>query len=198
MLLIGLTSCAGRGASSVPDLAHDSLIPQPAQVMSLIGRWGLAHACPVDEHILTAAHVAARMGTDYGQYPMSYVYQQGAKSGLLTPSQDHPPSTFVDLAWFDVNLGDVPDFNPRAKTVSIGEKVYWFEFDYSRKKVLRKEKIESKVSHVIAGHLSTDRPFTRGASGGCIFNEAGEVVGIPIWRIGYGGVGVQLTEQWNW
>jgi len=177
----------------VPDLARDSLIPQPAQVMSLIGRFGIGHACPVDDHIMTAAHVAVKMGRDYGQYPMSYVYQQGPLTGLLGPSLDHPPSMYADLAWLDVTLGDTPIYNRRAQDVSIGDKIYWFEYDKS----LHKEKVSSKVVQIIAGHIATKRPFASGASGGCIFNEANEVVGIPVWRLGV-GVGVLLTEKWSW
>lgn len=194
ILALVFMSCAGRDLP-VPDLAHASDDPQPAQVMSLIGRFGIGHACPVNEHIITAAHVAARVGRNHEQYPMSYVYQQGTKTGLLKPSSDHPPSQHVDLGWLDVELGDVPYFNSLARDVYVGDKIFWFEYD----KQFKKKRVDSKVVEVIAGHLVTKIPFARGASGGCIFNEDNEVVGIPVWRFSIGvGVGVMLTKKWPW
>ena len=53
------------------------------------------------------------------------------------------------------------------------------------------------MTQVFAGHIVTRDPFVRGASGGCIFNEADEVVGIAVWNV-VSGIGVVLTKKWNW
>jgi hypothetical protein len=113
LLAFALTSCAGWGPLNSPlfrftsDRAGSpSVIPQPAQIMSLVGRFGFAHACPTEGRVYTAAHVAAIVpsGT-LKQFPASYVWQQGDKEGFATASKHSAPSWFADVAFLDVISG---------------------------------------------------------------------------------------------
>lgn len=227
LLALALTSCAGWGPLNSPlfrftsDQAESpSVIPQPAQIMSLVGRFGFAHACPTEGRVYTAAHVAATVprGTRK-QFPSSYAWQQGDREGLVTASRYPAPSQFADVAFLDVVTGK-PEMMLRAAEVNVGERVYWYEYNFSNKDemldlVLR----ESVLTKLVAGHFVTEDSFTQGASGGCVFNDRGEVIGIISFRLRvmnqartkaeissglsrsgeqWVGVGVLLSDGWCW
>ena len=216
LLVSMLCSCAGRDLAPSTSPESPSIEPQPAQVMSLIGRFGLAHACPVNDHIVTAAHVATIIPRgSMSQYSASYVYQQGERTGLITMDTSHAPSRFVDIAWMRLEQGDSPVFNKRAAGLQVDDAVHWYEYEYGAgQAMLRLVRRDSIVTQMIAGHLVTEESPEHGASGGCIFNESGEVVGIVSFGLaqegtgklgpfGYkplewSGVGVILTDEWGW
>jgi len=207
LLALTFTSCAG-GSTPMPDQASPSVHEPSAQVMSLIGRFGLAHACPVEGRIITAAHVATHITSGYQQYPVNYVYQQGALKGFLAPIG--PPLSSRDISQMVVDIGDQPIYNPMAEKVEAGAGVYWFEYEYSSMEdMLRQVRRNAVVNRLVAGHVVFNAEPTAGSSGGCLFNEADEVVGIISFGLlvdgseykrkgaEYAGVAVNYTREWQ-
>ena len=163
--------------------------------MSLVGRYGFAHACPVDGQIVTAAHVAEAVSKG-STYRLYYTYVQGDKAGYLSPGW---VAQSRDIALLSVDAGDAPAFNKTAeKAPHEGDDIYWYEFEYSRGASIKKK--EGRVIGVTGGHMAFYPPPHPGASGGCILNENGDVLGIVTWgiegtkMIGFGPI---LTGHWR-
>jgi hypothetical protein len=85
-----------------------------------------------------------------------------------------------DLGWLELGKGAVKyPYTVASTRPNIKDKIYWIEYNFKRKKdAFRTERREAKVLRIIAGHIYVDEAPVSGASGGCAFNEAGEVVGI--------------------
>jgi hypothetical protein len=160
----------------------------------MIGRYGIAHACPVEGKILTAAHVA-EVTVEGRTIQLGYTFQQGDSHGFLTGQS----GLFSrDLAPMTLDEGDVTYF-PLAEAAIQDSKVFWQEFDISVKP-LRLVTRSAKVGQLVSGHFTFKPGPSPGASGGCVFDESGNVVGIVTWTVGPGvGVAVNLTgPNWPW
>lgn len=192
--IVSVLSCFMFGCAG--GLTSDVYIEAPpAESMSLVGRFGFAHACPVDGYIVTAAHVAevSRQGS---MVPLSYVYEQGTRRGFLTPNW---VAASRDLATFRLDIGDEPLWYHAADGHPVeGDSLYWYQFSYKNVDV---ERVEGSVVKTVTGHITFRPAPVAGASGSCLFNEEGEVVGIVAWRIAEGttesGFGPLLTGNWK-
>ena len=160
--------------------------------ISLIGKYGMGHACAVNGKILTASHVAAPMKNGK-EAPQWYTWSDVVRGGWMKFKM---ASSARDLAMMESDIGDTPRYHKLALNAIAGEKVYWYQYNYGHKKVLQVSKREAIIERTIAGHIVTSNPPIKGASGGCLFNEAAEVVGIITWAFTHGGVAVNLTGQW--
>jgi hypothetical protein len=155
-------------------------------VLMLAGRHNLGHACPLDEnYALTAAHVIDIRPFDKGQplYPFRYETLSGdigiAVGGLAYAS--------ADIGWMKLS-SPVSIVYPMAKSAPKREdKVFWLEYEMDdKKKAFESKRKEAKVLRSFSGQVVFDEAPEGGASGGCLFNESGEVVGIvsSAWAIG--------------
>jgi len=160
--------------------------------LSLIGKHAMGHACAVNGKILTAAHVAAPRMNGV-ETPQWYTWSDGVRGGWMKFKVASPAR---DLAMMESDMGDTPRYNELALSAIAGEKVYWYQYNYANKRVLQVSKREAIIERTIAGHIVMSNPPARGASGGCLFNEANEVVGIITWAFDTAGVAVNLTGQW--
>lgn len=197
LLLLATAGCSLR-AAGVPGAPASTPASEPISLsMVLIGRYGLAHACPVDGRIGTAAHVAVDESPLGTVSQRGYVYSQGPRAGFLA---GYAPLDSRDLALMAVQAGDAPLYASRAETgPTVGEKVYWSEFNLTSHP-MRQEVQYGKVTEVGPGHFAFEPEPKPGASGGCVFSEDGKVYGIVIWGLGYGmspsGVAASLVGQW--
>jgi len=168
--------------------------PPDVESISLIGRYGIGHGCPVDGYIVSAAHLLEPLPLKGA--PQAYTYQQGESTGFLDPVQ-----TLIsrDLGFFTVAEGGDPVFFfARAPSdPKPGDKVYWFEFNVADDPLALKRK-DGKVRSIRAGHVSFRPSPAPGASGGCVFNENGDVLGVVIWSLGYkpSGIAALVTGKW--
>ena len=195
VVLLGLIlGCSSRGVVIQP-------APEPEQLslsLALIGRFGLAHACPVDGLIVTAAHVAVHRDMFGNETTNSYLWEQGEKNGFLA---GYAPLASRDLAQLLSDGESLPLMASRADSgPSSGESVYWQQFNMSSSP-MRQEIQRGRVTDLGPGHFAFEPEPEDGASGGCVFNEAGGVLGIVVWSLGDNplsrdGVAVTLTGQW--
>jgi hypothetical protein len=97
-------------------------------------------------------------------------------------------------------VGDIP-VPQKAATVppQKGDVVRWIEFDSYNESTDYFAPVErsATVVRVLAGHVIFDIEPESGASGSCLFNTAGEVVGLVMWGWPDTGVAVLLTGIWS-
>lgn len=162
-----------------------------AQSIPLIGVKGVGHACPTEIAVFTARHVVEdKNGT---------LHSFASPSGVLTPKW---VDDVRDLATLTApGIEAMPRYK-LADSVRQGEKVWWTEFSFDGDKIFSSERKKAKVLRSVAGHIVFDKAPEGGASGACLMNEAGRVVGIVVWRWPAGGtqrkgVAVDLTGSWR-
>ncbi len=178
-LTTACTSCAKPQVAKLPAQAN-------WPTMTLIGRTGLAHACPVGGFIVTAAHVMEGANSLGVKIEHRYIYQQASRIGWLKPNY-----TFQhrDLGFMLVDSGDTPKFHNFAEAFPLkGDRIHWYEYDYT--KGVQMVKKRGRVVSTISGHLSFTPGPTSGASGGCIYNESEDVLAVITWRLGKGNTGL--------
>lgn len=140
---------------------------------------GFAHGCAVNGLTLTNRHVVDfRKGPEEELRPVYFRYGFG-EDGDQGRGRSNFVSKGADLAVVLLDL-EPKSYAPRAKQgPAPGDKVLWVEFDFrKRDKVFKSRLKEGKVLRTFAGHVVLEEEITRGASGGCAYNEAGEVLGI--------------------
>lgn len=194
-LVLALAGCASTRADAPTASWRGPSLNDPKS-MSLVGRFGIGHACPVNGMIFTAAHVATSPKSDPSQAALGYVYSMGTRKGFVT---GFSPLLSRDLATMNVDIGDQPTYGRLAGRAPVnGDKIYWQEFNLTANP-LRGELRSGEITDVTTGHFVFKPEPSPGASGGCVINEQGEVYGIVIWGIGLGprrGVGVILSGEW--
>lgn len=146
--------------------------------MSLVGRFGFAHACPVDGRILTAAHVAEDWFPGHPAREKAYAWQQGVREGTVVNRTAYEDRDLADLLLVS---GEPFYFTRAAEPPEKGDVIYWFEYSYSPLRVVRRR---GRVTGIIAEHVSFYPAGVQGASGTCLFNTSGEVFGILTWTYG--------------
>jgi len=196
LLLIGIlltsacTSCAGRQGAEAPK-------PRVYidRGVSLFTPFGFGKGCPLEEKIVTARHMLADPSRP-GKFSDANWSDQYDRSGGAVLSA---VSYAVDGAVLH------PDGIPKPFPVKTGrptKELYFFDYNYESAEsafdsVLRK----TKLLKLVGGYIIMDIAPSSGASGGCIYNDQDEAVGIVVWSITLNneekvGIGVQFPEGW--
>jgi S1-C subfamily serine protease len=139
---------------------------------------GYGHGCAVEGITITNRHMV-----DFRKDPTDELkatfFRYGFPNGRAGRGKAVSVSEVADLA---VVLLDIPasQFGTLAKAApEIGDVVRWVEYDFRKlDKVFHGRVREGKIVTNWAGHVVLDEDITRGASGGCAYNEAGEIVGL--------------------
>ena len=168
-------------------------------VMALFGN-DFGHACPVEgtvpgEGIVYTARHSIRRGGPGGHVGPPFFFTWEDSTGRKGKAQPKNFDTYRDIGEL-ATQGDTPYFYKKASAPPApGEMVYWVQF---RREDLRDETKRAKVKFYRAGYVFFDKPPDPGASGSCLFNVEGEVVGIVVWRIQRpGGVrGAATILEW--
>ena len=147
---------------------------------------GMAHGCAVNGKTLTNRHVIDI--TPEGVYMSAppqmrfrYTFPRGiegyGKSLYISQASD---AAAVELDKQPANYAPLATGPPE-----IGETLIWVEHDFRDEAnafAIRYRK--SIVTQVRAGMVIIEGDVMEGASGGCAYNRAGEVVGLITWRMG--------------
>lgn len=194
-ILLGLlTACASapRATTGMTTAGGKDRIeggrPDTSGILRFVGRFNLAHGCPVGDVVLTAAHVIDPRPFEPDVPLLPYRYSDGAgNAGVVAPVSTE---RCADLGVMAVRPGSVVRPYPRAAAEPRpGDRVWYVGYDWSGKKRAFAEKVyHAEVIRVVAGHLVLDEAGDVGSSGSCVLNQAGEVVAINTWgrQVGMG------------
>ncbi len=165
--------------------------PDTSAVLSVIGRFDMAHACPVaEDRALTNAHVLDIRPFDPSTPLVIHRFSTSdrAVEGILEPVF---VSVIEDIGLAIPRNTKFQRFYPIAAAApQPGDRVWWLMYDWSSRRNMFVDKVVSgKVLRTVAGNIVIDTPTQEGSSGGCILNADGQVVGLVAW-----GVGDQNTE----
>lgn len=153
-------------------------------VISLIGRFGMAHACPLGpDLVITNAHVTDIEPTSAFALLPSRAWSEvegdfGLESRGVSYAADlsvmGPVSEIKLQHYFPIAL-DLP---------SPGDTLYWVGYDWRHKATMFARRVFSgHVLRVIAGNIIIDRETTKGSSGSCVLDGQGRAVGIIAWGL---------------
>lgn len=181
-LIFALLLVAGC-AKSLPDPPVPPVILARPSIQ-LFTPFGFGHGCPVEGYIFTARHVVnPAPGVSSGASFLDV-------AGRVMPSVVVALGNAADVALLQPDDGALLTYYPRG-TVEPGDTVYWWDYvQEPGRDAMRARLRAGKVLRIPGGHLVIDRLPIRGASGGCVFNAEGGVVGIITWGIKDTRVGI--------
>lgn len=167
-----LAGILGLAVASSPEKAPDT-----SKIVSLTGRTGAAHGCPVAPWLLvSSAHVYDVQPNDPNFPLISYrgqsPYWAGGTTGIWVSWEE-------DLA-FAVPTSDFPSWYAVAsKEPQPGDRVWWVGYNFKNPKLAFDRKVFSEtVVRSQAGTLILNGRAIPGSSGSCVLNAGGQVVGI--------------------
>jgi hypothetical protein len=156
--------------------------PDVSGVITLMGHLGFGHACPCEDgKVYTAGHIVAKLvkeETSLAPMYMHYAWTAGDQHGRATGAYF---DMHMDIGTVKLLTG-VPDvlFPIAEGSVLPEQRVYWSEFaDHGQE--LTSERKEAVVKYVVGPYAVLSKEPTPGASGSCVLNSEGEVVGIVVW-----------------
>lgn len=194
--LFGGCSCSERITRDPGEALGNLPLDKDPSIALQASTGAAGHACPVNGYVLTASHVL--WDADLKIYVPTAWSDGYGNEGSAYVSGGY---NFLDL----ISLTMCPDskqldFQPPGKA-GVGSRVYWYEYDLrTRENALRARRRFADVLRVVAGHYILDEMPVEGASGSCLLNKEGEVVGIVNagWDTDDGlgvGVAVKLPEE---
>jgi hypothetical protein len=175
----------GRGAAA----------PDTRGILNLIGRWSVAHACPVSPLLaLTAAHVAERDEASGHKGLVPYHFSNGyGESGYLS---DGAAAIGEDLGTLTPGAPLVYYYKIAAMPPGAGDKLWLLAYDWRKTKSAFADRvIEAETLRIQADHIIYRGAGPLGSSGSCVLNAAGEVVGINVAGVvleDHGAVGIAV------
>lgn len=172
-LTFALAGCGKVRVSTQPKGAE----PDLSSVVTFVGMDGLAHGCPVSPSlILTARHVALNhhVSVIAPNGPSTYAYSQGNTGGYATYVAESPA---LDLALMKV---DGPVSYYEVGEVGEGDRVWLVDFDRGNDTPFQSQVVSATVKTVLPHHILLSDFGQPGASGGCVLNSVGKVVGIYV------------------
>jgi hypothetical protein len=186
--LLSLSLLLSAACASTSTTVAKPQVPNTDAVVQLAGRYLVgAAACPVTPTFaLTADHVISVQLGDRGIQPPVQWEDGLGNAGTANPIDRFPS---VDLAGYggDFTLTVPVGAEPPKK----GDRVFWVEFSWESEDSAFERVVRSGVvTRVVAHHIIfKNRAPVPGASGSCLFNEKGEVIGIISLKVAIGWTG---------
>jgi len=138
-------------------------------IMTANGQAG--HGCLVEGEAYTARHVM--WNAQLSQFEGASWSSRGREGGAVVKGVS-PISDIVALF-----LGGDDVVYLRRGDAAVGERVYWFEYDFrTRANALRARRRFAYILRIVARQYVLDEIPVGGASGSCLISERGEVIGI--------------------
>lgn len=188
--VVVLVGCAAR--VNVATVEENPWPIDTSKTMQLLGFEGIAQACPVEGIIYTAAHVLLHEfeGRAIPVTGYSFSTDEG-NMGTVIAAKIHSTR---DIAVLYVQEGAV-NYYKLGPEPEDGDLVYWREYNFEDD-ILAEILVEAYVTRTIAGHIIVDEGPVEGASGGCLFNEDGEAVGVVVWNVADYGAATSIAGPW--
>lgn len=179
MLALSLLGCTPYGSKVQVEPER----PNMDGVLRLVGRFGIAHACPFDsgQYAWTSAHVVDLRPFDDTR-PFGARWEDGiGESGTLEVLYVLRDS---DLALIARNDGKKWDraYPSATEPPKPGDRIHIEGYSYKNKRTAFGPQYHGgEVLRVLADNLVLDENSRQGSSGGCVLNDRGEVVALPTW-----------------
>ncbi len=153
--------------------------PVPPHVFTIIHYAGSGHGCAVNGITITNRHmVDPRSAGDFSP-PNKVRFRYEFPDGVHGVGYSDKISNVSDLAIVVLDKKPTLYGVLAAGPPRIGEKIVWVEYDFRKRSNIYKARTRTaKVVMVRTGRVYLERGVTHGASGGCAYNEAGEVIGL--------------------
>ena len=195
LLLAATLGCAARADIRSPE-PPESVLPYSIQV---VGDISIGGACAVGNQIFTAKHVVNPfMGRDAGAMAYGSGLSWSTPAGLrgylnVEWSQWYRDIAGLSLAWTE----DLPKFWPYASGVVVGERVRWVGYVWDPgERIMASRERQGKVLRTVGGYIVFDGDPVEGSSGGCLWNDADEVLGVVVWSVENAGLAVSVAGYW--
>jgi S1-C subfamily serine protease len=158
--------------------------PDLGAMVELVGRFGLAHACPLGPTTLyTAGHVVDErpFEADVPLVSLRMSDSAGREDVALPEGVDRAS----DVALLRPANGPLSRWFVRATAApAIGDRLWTLGYQRSSRTSLYWPRVVSAtVVRVIAGHLVLSHGARPGSSGSCWINQRGEAVAVGIWDL---------------
>ena len=167
ILVLGMVGCSNKVVDA----------PAADYSITLTTPYGPSHGCYVEGKLYTARHVVQ----PFGRPPVNAAWRDGyGNEGLAVL---RAISSFGDLAMLEIVSGEPYLNHPKSRAeVEPGTVLAWFEYSYqSVPDAFRAKYRKATVTRAIGGVLVLDKLPVPGASGTCVFDEEGAVVGLIVW-----------------
>jgi hypothetical protein len=196
-LLLTLVGCGGVRVETPADSPNSETPIKIEYAIQTFSTYGFASACAAGRYVMTAAHVVKPFsGIPFlHSTVVHYTWSDNAgRYGLFDPVT---ASDYRDLGILDpINM--TPVYHKLALVPPTpGEKVRWVEYN---KEVdgdfFAPVEKSALVVRLVAGYVTFDVPPTSGASGTCLFDRAGEVIGVVVWSFPGTGVAALVVGDW--
>lgn len=172
-----VAGCAAKQVSEPPSE------PDTSYVLRLVGRFGLGHGCPVNGVILTAGHNVQPFASAARSSLQLVGFSWEDSAGNRGYARGVNVHAARDLGVLHVTSGRPRYYELASQAPELGDAVSWREYDRSRTERAYFGALRwAQLVNSVAGHLVLSRPPTHGASGTCVFDSAGDVVGVVSWR----------------
>lgn len=149
-----------------------------------VGRGGIGHGCAVNGLTITAAHMVDRREKHNFSAPPRMYFRYEFEGGQVGRGFSVQHSRNADLAIVSIDKDPPYGYATLAPKPKIGDKVTWFEYDFRKNKnIMKKRSRKSKIIQIISGLVLLKDKASGGASGGCVFNENGHVIGLVTFTI---------------
>ncbi len=155
----------------------------PEHTIVLKNRWSMGHACNVNGYTLTSAHLVdpREAGTTDPLPSMSFRYEIPGVRGGRARSVAVVDNGDIDVAVMQLS-GPPPEYGELGPAPKEGDRIRWVEYDWRKNEdYMAPRGREAKVSRIRAGTIILDAAVTPGGSGGCAYNDAGQIVGLITW-----------------
>lgn len=176
-------------------------------LIRVMGRSGIAHACPAGGRLLTARHVLRGV---WHWSPKAIAWEDQAGHGGRVVVSDEDTARDVVVLSAASQAPPLPSFTyPLASGFHLGEQVYILGYRFDAEHPTAPILVRAKITGSIAGHVFYDKTPGEGSSGGCVINAAGEVIAVNVGGLlkpkGLGGegkeiiagIGVLVIGQWR-
>jgi hypothetical protein len=197
-LLLVLLGCGGVQVESPSD-SPETLTPIDVRyALQIFSAYGFASACAVDRYVLTARHVIKPFASIpfLHDVMVHYTWSDGdGREGLF--------QSLVTSDYRDLGILDPINMTPVYQQLAVvppqeGDTVRWVEYNKSGDDGDFFAPVEKSalVIRTVAGYVTFDVPPTNGASGTCLFDKSGDVVGVVVWA--FPGTGLATLIVGNW
>ena len=142
------------------------------------------HGCAVNGFTITNAHMVDPREVNDFSPPSKIRFRYQWQTGETGRGFSTLVSSQADLAVVALDSDPPNGYAPLAPRPFVGDMIYWTEYDFSKRKhIMQERERKGKIMRIVAGYVYLEENITRGASGGCAWNERGEVIGLMTFGI---------------